>query len=284
MNITQIRNWARRYQIALFLFLLVAVQSGAAVLVSEGLIRRGFFEWSFMAKPGLALLFAWFLDGNKGFFALAKPLGHFRVHPVWYLFSIASLPFLLWISVYVHWGLYGDPNVPVRFDYYYFYTFSPGMYFSMTMMSIADELAFFGFVYARLAPRFTGLIAAQITAACWTFSYTPRLFMHSEMLADATLPFWLLHLNFMALAPICAWLYGSTKSAFLVVILQVAANFATLAMPILPVHTGTLSTYVVQSLVMGVGTIILVRMYGARHLTRSGQPLGSAPGLSPIPA
>ena len=46
--------------------------------------------------------------------------------------------------------------------------------------------------------------------------YMPRILLKSEMMADATIPPVLFVANFLTLSPICAWVYGSAKSGFLV--------------------------------------------------------------------
>lgn len=265
----QLNEWLRRYLIPVYLFLILIVQGGAAYLAREGYVRTGFFEWSFICKPAIAVMLCGLVDGKPGLKSILGPLVHWRVHVGWYLFAFFSVPVLLVLSVLAHHLIYGNP---VTFNPWAMTSFHPRMHFSITMMALADELAFFGFVYARLAPRFTGLLASQIAGIVWTLSYAPRMLMESDMMADNTMPFWALGANLMVIAPICAWVYGSTKSAFLVVVLQVAANLTTLSLPILPKHAGE-SNYYFAIAGMALGSLLLAAIYGAQHLTKSGLPL-----------
>ncbi len=259
----------RKYQILIFVVLMLAVQCGSAALVKLGIIPRGFFEWSFVVKPALALVLILIVDGSGGLSRVMKSLGRVRLSWEWYAIAFLGMPIILLASVYLHRLLTGTLHLPVHFDYWSVTGWYPKTWFLMLVMSIADEVAFFSFTYSRLAPRFTGIRAAVITAFIWALSYAPRLIMESEMLADSTMPYWVLALFFITVTPICAWVYGSTKSAFLVVLLQLIANFGTLILPILPGHTGTIWVYVTQSAIMAVVSVVLVFVYGHEHLKAS---------------
>lgn len=276
MSNSQLMDTVRKYQILIFLVAMLAVQSTAALLVNKGLLSGGWFEWSFVAKPGLALLMILLVDGHKGIMKVVRSMMKWKLHPVWYAVAFLGMPALLLVSVYVHRAFTGNLGVPVHFDPWALTGWHPRTWFSMTTMSVADEIAFFSFVYTRLAPRFTGLSASLITSVIWTLSYAPRMTMQSEMMADTSMPYWVLGANFVALAPICAWVYGSTKSAFLVVILQLAANFGTIAMPILPIHTGTNNVYLTQIGIVAIASTLIAFRFGPKYMTTT--------GLAPAPA
>lgn len=262
-------QWApilRKHQITIFVVLMLIVQCVAAAAVKLGLVRRGVFEWSFLAKPGIALALIWLVDGNSGFHSVMKSLFHVRLNWRWYVIAVLGMPAILVSTVYLHRALTGTLDVPVPYNFWSVTGWYPKMWIVMLTMCIADELAFFSFTYTRLAPRFTGLSAALVTAFIWTLSYAPRLIMESDMLADSTMPYWVLGAFFFTVAPICAWVYGSTKSGFLLVLLQLVANFGTLMLPILPGHTGTIWVYVTQSAIMAAVSGALALIYGGKSL------------------
>lgn len=196
-----------------------------------------------------------------------------RLHWGWYVVAFLGMPIILLATVYGHRLLTGTLHVPVEYNFWSVTGWYPRAWFGMTVMSIADEIAFFSFTYKRLAPRFTGIRASLITAAIWTISYGPRMTMHSDMMADSSMPYWVLGAFFFTVAPICAWVYGSTKSAFLVVVLQLVANFGTLSLPILPGHTGTNAVYLTQSAIMVFVSWVLVRIYGGKYLNVQRAPI-----------
>jgi hypothetical protein len=269
--LTRAESGLRAHPIMVFVAGTFLVQAGLGWLSTEGLVRRGWFEWSFLIKPAAALAMAYWLDGRQGVLGVARPLVRFQAHPGWYLFALTLLPAILLASVYLHRGLTGSLDTPVRFDWWAFQKPYPRMYFVIAAMSLADEIAYFGFVYTRLAPRITGLKASLWVAVCWSISYTPRIFMESEMMADSTIPLWLFILNFLTLTPICAWVYGSTKSGMLVSLSQITANFSLLVLPVMPKTAGTLAVFGIMCVLMGVVSWFLVYRYGARYLTVSGQ-------------
>jgi uncharacterized protein len=256
----------RKHQITIFVVLMLVVQCAAAAVVKAGLMPRGFFEWSFLAKPGIALALIYLVDGADGFTRVMKSLVHVRLNWRWYAIAVLGMPAILLLTVYVYKALTGTLHTPVPYNFWSVTGWYPKMWTVMLTMCIADELAFFSFTYTRLAPRFTGINAALVTAFIWTLSYAPRLIMESDMLADATMPYWVLGAFFFTVAPICAWVYGSTKSGFLLVLLQLVANFGTLMLPILPGHTGTIWVYVTQSAIMAIVSGALAVVYGPKTL------------------
>lgn len=271
-------SWAKtlqKYQILVFVVVMLSVQTTVAYLVDHQVLRKGYFEWSFLVKPGTALAIIFLLEGKDGIWDVCKSMLRIRLHWGWYAVAFLLMPAILLATVYVHRLLTGTLHVPVKYDFWSFTGWYPRTWFGMTAMSVADEVAFFSFTYKRLAPRFTGIRAAMITAAIWTISYAPRLSMDSGMMADSTMPLWVLGAFFFTVAPICAWVYGSTKSAFLVVVLQLVANFGTLSLPILPVHTGTNWVYITQSVLMAIISVLLVRIYGAKYLNVQRAPLSA---------
>jgi hypothetical protein len=265
--VTSLRRKLQEHEVLSFVIVIFLAQASLAWLASRGTIRTGYSEWSFLLKPAIAFSFAWLLGGFASVLGMIPPLARFRVGARWYLFALVVFPLILLASVYLHRLGTGRLDEEVVIDLWAIREPQLGLYLVICAISFADEVAFFGYSYTRLVKKYSAITSCVLVALAWSLSYSPRIFMQSGMMADATIPQSLFTANFLALTPICAWVYNSTKSALLVILMQVTTNLGILAIPVLPQDAGSTAPFEIKIVLMALLSAYLVFRFGSKYLT-----------------
>ncbi|MDX2051560.1 MAG: CPBP family intramembrane glutamic endopeptidase [Polyangiaceae bacterium] len=259
----------QRHPIAWFLALTMSLQYGLGILTRFSPIAQEIFEWGFSALPLVTLLVAGLTEGKPGVKGLLAPLVRWRVHPYYYLFAIFLLPGFFVLSNYVERLFQGDLSRPVPFTFWALIYPDAQLAALITCASVADEMAWFGYLFVRLQRRYSQVAASLITGVCWALWYIPML-LFSTTVADRTVPPVYFVLNFILLAPLCAWLYQSSKSALLVIAMNVIANYAYFVIPVLPQDAGGPTVFALKVLMMGLGSAFLIWLGRGKQLGAGG--------------
>lgn len=257
----------RKYDVFVFFVAVHLFHLALIWLSEEGVIATTFFELAFVFLPPAALLAAWLSRGRKGAQELMRTVLNVRVHWGWYVFAILLFPVVGVLTILISALLFGTP---LTLDWYDITSFDLRTFITITLVSVGDEVAWFSFGFSRLRERYSPAKTSLIIGIVWFLWYWPRL-IYSDMVADPSIPIPLFCLHFVALAPLCAWLYQSTKSGILLVITQVVANYAFLVMPVLPQAAHSYLPFAVKIVVMVAVTAVLVARYGKQLSYRAAQ-------------
>ena len=109
--------------------------------------------------------------------------------------------------------------------------------------------------------------AALVIGFFWAVSYIP-MWLADIWIAPGQ-PLWTVFIAYMAWSLICVWIYNSTRSAFLLALMQIASNYSYSIFLVLPHLTGetfTLSLVTIALFVMG---MVPVLIYGTHRMTDS---------------
>lgn len=248
----------RKYDVFVFFAAVHAFHLLLIWLSEEGVIRTTFFELAFLFLPPAAMLAAWLSRGRAGLRELLRTALKVRIHWGWYLFAIFLFPVVGLFSILISAALF---DTPLKLDWYDITNGDLRTFTTITLISVGDELAWFSFGFSRLRESFNAAKTSLIIGIVWFLWYWPRLYF-SDMVADPSIPVPLFCLHFLTLAPLCGWLYQSTKSGVLLVLTQVVGNYAFLVMPVLPQAAGSYMPFAVKVFVMATSTAVLVLLYG----------------------
>ena len=204
-----VRGWVERHDVVLF-FVLAFLLSWSIwplmLLNSESSPMMPF-------GPLLsALVLTTVVSGWRGIAALVKPLGRWRVHPVWYLVALPG-PFVvtglsgaaavLMGATSPGWGSYSDlPGLVTT------------ILATMVVVGLFEEPGWRGYALPRMQRDQSALRAALVLGVVWALWHLP------EMVGDAgerePIPF---ILSVVAQSVLLAWIYNSTRGSLLLVIL-----------------------------------------------------------------
>ena len=245
------------------------------------MIQQVCLTWALSGLPGLvpvmrfemlgpmisACFMIWLQYGVRRVLQTLLKLLRWKVHPIWYFHALFWLPLAAWLGVVArNWWL-GAPLF--QFPTYWGVILEIGVldHLSALLLAISEEIAWFGYGFGVLYGRFNAFFAALITGFCWGLSYVP-MWQAEIWIADGQ-PLWTVIVAYMAWALICAWIYNSTRSAFLLAFVQVASNLSYSIFLVLPHLTGetlTVELVTVALLLMG---LIVVLIHGPRHMTKA---------------
>jgi hypothetical protein len=254
-------RFLRKYDVPLFVFFCLVSPAVFGWLSSQELIRATYFEFCFLLMPVAAFGLTAITRGRGAFMDMLKSALHWRVHWGWYAVALFSIPAIQLATVLVFQALTGTLGEPLKVDWYDLTHFNAWFLIVVVAVSISDEVAWFSFTLPRMIERHNAFGASLVIGFFWFISYLPRYFL-SDMVADRTIPIPVFALSFITLAPICAWIYLSTKSGVVLVLMQVVGNYTVLTLPVLPQATGSPYTMVVKVALMGAISVALAAIYG----------------------
>ena len=253
-----VRGWVTRHQLMMF-FALAYILSWAVwplMLLNPTSTPMVAFG------PGLAaLIVAAVVAGRQGIGVLVKQLGHWRVHPLWYVIAILG-PFVMTSLAAASVVATGAPSPD-----WWVYTDWPGLLVTLAstivMVGIFEELGWRGFALPRMQRDRTALWAAIVLGVIWSLWHLPELI--SNPTEREAVPFLI---AVLAWSVVLTWIYNSTRGSLLIVILFHAAINTALRflMPTFEARYYALAWWAVagMSILAAVAVIILA---GSQRLT-----------------
>lgn len=251
----------RKYELPLFVTFSLVSPVVFGALHYARLIRSTYFEFCFVLMPVAAALLTGLTRGRPGLVDMLRDALRWRVHWGWYVVAILSTPAIQLTTVLVFQALTGQLGQPLKVDWYDLTHFNLWFLTVIVAVSISDEVAWFAFSLPRMMEKRSAFSASLILGFFWFVSYLPRYFL-SEMVADRSIPIPVFALSFITLAPICAWIYLSTKSGLVLILMQIISNYTVLTLPVLPQATGSPYTMVVKVVLMGLLSLGLAWRFG----------------------
>jgi uncharacterized protein len=212
-----VTRMVRQHPIAAFLAWFFPVGWAIAFIPYVVKLSRGVelpLEWFIVASTLLGLLvptlaITRIADGSQGSAALWERIRHVRVHAGWYGLGLLAVPA---ISLALTIAVYGLPDASAST---WLDAVAAG-FLLQTVVGFAstnlwEEVAWMGFVQARLQERYNVIVAAVITSALFTLQHVPLFVMQGSSVVILIL-FFVLAIPFRALM---AWVYNRTSSLFL---------------------------------------------------------------------
>jgi membrane protease YdiL (CAAX protease family) len=221
------QNWVRTHQLTAFLlwfftigwgiaFIPLVVQrvSNVEVPVEGFLIAATLFG---LLLPALAI--TWLTDGRSGVVALWRRAVLVRASLGWYVLAVIAVPVCALALAILVYGL------PQRTPTELLSAITMGLIvqsaIGLVTINLWEEIAWMGFVQARLQARHGIWAGVTLTAALFTLQHVP-LFVDNGPAVFIILPiFFLVAIPFRALI---AWMFNRTGSLFLVGLLHAVSD------------------------------------------------------------
>jgi membrane protease YdiL (CAAX protease family) len=268
----------RQYPVALFVAITYAIswliwsplwwtaaeRTPAAVWL---IIAGGFGPWL------AAIIVTAITAGRAGLAAWLRSLLVWRVHVGWYLVALL-LPLAFGFAAY---GLYLALGGAVPADW----QANPWLVYPIILAYVfflgggQEEPGWRGFALPHLQQRYSALVSTLILGVIWAIWHLPLFFAPGS--AQHGLPFGIYLLETMGAAFLYTWLFNSTGSVLLVMLLHAGSNAVANFIPFYAT-TGPISQLSAVVIVLWIVAALLLAIYGPKHLARRPRVTGLAPG------
>jgi membrane protease YdiL (CAAX protease family) len=221
------KNWVRTHQLTAFLLWFFTIGWGIAFipLVAQRVARVDVPVEAFLIAATLfglllpTLVITWVVDGRAGIDALWRRSVLVRAALPWYLLAVIAVPMCALALATI---VYGPPQ---RTLMELVSATVNGLLLQsaigLVTINLWEEMAWMGFVQARLQARHGIWVGVILTAALFTLQHVP-LFVDNGPAVFIILPiFFLVAIPFRALI---AWMYNRTGSLFLVGLLHAVSD------------------------------------------------------------
>ena len=177
-------------------------------------------------------------EGDAAVRALARSIVRWRLHPGWYLLSLAVFPALGSAALGLRWLAWGIaprfpelPSLPV---------FLGAGALVFVVSGLAEEPGWRGFLQPRLCARFGGIAAGLFVGCVWGLWHMTDLVMHAETF-DVH-PYYPKFLWIVGASLILGWIQAAAGgSVFLAMVGHFGGNLTFLFVPVSPWRGGDLT-------------------------------------------
>ncbi len=219
-----------------------------------------------------SLLVSWATGGRRGIEELWGRIKKWRVEPRWYLI-VFLLPVALAVLNLTAGVLFGglqlssySPLLPVAY-------FIPFFLYMLVFTGLAEEPGWRGFALPRLQSRYSAVKSSWILGVLWGVWHFPIIIYYNLAAGIPTLaliPILIgLILGIVGWTIVNTWIYNSTESVFLMIVLHGWYNTVNSYM-VLSSQNGLAQT--LSGILPWALAIILLRVYGAEHLAVKPRP------------
>ena len=307
--VVAIRNWMRRRPLVAFFVValsitwfcqilgLILAQRNALSLINEDNLLHLFDLLSLRLGPGeasalliyilgagplvAALLVTWAIGGRGGIEELWARITRWRMEPRWYLI-VFLLPVALALISLTAGVLFGglrpssySPLLPVAY-------FIPLFLYMLVFTGLAEEPGWRGFALPRLQSRYSAVKSSWILGVLWGVWHFPSIIYYNlatGMPAFALIPILIgLVLGIVGWTIVNTWIYNSTESVFLMIVLHGWYNTVN-SYTVISSQNALAQT--LSGLLPWALAIVLLRVYGGEHLAAKSRPRAdTAPQLA----
>lgn len=267
---------------------LILAQRNALSLINEDNLLHLFELLSLRLTPGeasallvyilgagplvAALLVTWASGGRRGIEELWRRITRWRVEPRWYLI-VFLLPVALALISLAAGVLFGglrpssySPLLPVAY-------FIPFFLYMLVFTGLAEEPGWRGFALPHLQSKYSAVRSSWILGVLWGVWHFPSIIYYNlatGMPAFALIPILIgLVLGIVGWTIVNTWLYNSTESVFLMIVLHGWYNTVN-SYTVISSQNALAQT--LSGLLPWVLAIVLLRVYGGEHLAAKSRP------------
>jgi membrane protease YdiL (CAAX protease family) len=221
------QNWVRTHQLTAFLAWFFTIGWGIAFipLVVQRVSNVDVPVEAFLIAATLVglllptLVMTWLVDGRSGVVALWQRAILVRASLGWYLLAVLAVPVCALALAMLVYGL--PQRTPTELLSAIVMGLIVQSAIGLVTINLWEEIAWMGFVQARLQARRGIWVGVILTAALFTLQHVP-LFVDNGPAVFIILPiFFLVAIPFRALI---AWMYNRTGSLFLVGLLHAVSD------------------------------------------------------------
>jgi membrane protease YdiL (CAAX protease family) len=210
------------------LFVLLTFILTWSVEIPAAMTRYGYLDIKFSKGsqimttliPGVvAILFSLMLGGGAGLKAFLKPIIKWRVNIYWYLFVLSIGLLLTGVSTLIFY-LFIDkkvkPDTPLNILVY--------LLILVFLSPFWEEIGWRGFLLPKLQEKYSSLKAALIIGLVWGLWHLPGILAANPYGDQSIYYFLIIFIGCFALSILQTWLFNSTKSLLICILLHDTVN------------------------------------------------------------
>lgn len=262
--------WRKR-EVWIFLCLILVVNSLFIIGINSGAIPLRLYNLGRFLLLGATLAGVVFaIRRFAGLRELVRSLSVWRVNPLWYLLALLWAPGLSIIFLAGKSLVTGEN----AFDALtYGLVTKPAIMRTVLIASFIGEIVWVAYSIGTLSKRFGTLAGSLIVGTFWTLWWVPMALFGKGIVPE--LPLGPLLVSMLGIATMCGFVYLSSGSGPVVLLLQIMVNTSFLIFPIVPTSGGE-ATYLGFSAIYLLASLTLFILFGPRPLFLRPAPISAA--------
>ena len=262
--------WKKR-EVWIFLCLIVVVNSLFIAGINSGALPLRLYNLGRFLLLGATLASVVFaIRRFAGLRELVRSLSVWRVNPLWYVLSLLWAPLIATVFLAGKSWLTGtNAFEAVTLGV----VTQPSIMRTAIIASFIGEIVWVAYSIGTLSTRFGMLAGSLIVGGFWTLWWVPMVLFGKGIVPE--LPLVPLFISMLGIATMCGFVYLSSRSGPVVLLLQIMVNTSFLIFPIVPTSGGN-ATYLGFSATYLVASVTVFVLFGPRPLFgRGGAAVGS---------
>lgn len=249
------------FQFAMIGFVFAVVPDG--MYVDDVPLAHNVFRLRVFFPIVFSTLITYYLEGTVGLKRLYGAFIHWRTSAKWYAFALSWKFIMGYIAIVLAWLVWGD---------------TPTWWLSGTLTALAthmpfivgiaivEETSWIRFAMTRMQTRYNAFWSAMIVGNCWASWYLPMNLI--DIGTPQGVPDWVFHSGVVSLTVLLIWVYNTTRSGTVLLIMQILSNMAFFLMPVLPDDSRPDHRIIAYSWVFMAVALTLILVFGTENLSR----------------
>ncbi|MBP6390166.1 MAG: hypothetical protein KA175_00455 [Flavobacteriales bacterium] len=267
------RSFVARYPVLVFVGLALAVQFAMIgfvwLTVADGLyvsdvpLAHNVFRLRVFVPILLVTYITWYLEGMEGIKNLYGTYLNWRVPAKWYALAVSWKFIMAGIAIILAWLIWDvAPDWVIQGNSWNLFTHMP----FIIGIALVEETSWIRFAITRMQMRFSAFWSAMIVGNCWATWYLPMNLI--DVGTPLGVPDIVFHSGVVSLTVLLLWVYNTTRSGTVLLVMQIVSNMAFFWVPVLP-HEG-LPDYriIAYAWVFVAVAVMLILVFGPEHLSR----------------
>ena len=270
---SHMRSFITRFPVLVFVTIALGVQFAMVgfvySMVPEGLevndvpLAHNVFRMRVFVPLLLVVLITYYLEGSRGLKHLFGAFLHWRVPAKWYALALSwkfIMGYLAIISVYVVYGGKLEWYIPdALWSLFIHMPFIVGI-------AVVEETSWIRFSLSRMQMRYSAFWSCMIVGNCWASWYLPMNLI--DIGTPLGVPDIVFHSGVVSLTVLLAWVYNSTRSGTVLLIMQILSNMAFFLMPVLPNDVVPVDRILAYAWIFVLVAVTLVLVFGPKNISR----------------
>ncbi len=269
----KMRSFVARYPVLVFVSVALAIQftmvAFVHALVPDGVSvndvpeAHNVFRLRVFVPIILVTFITWYLEGGVGLRKLFDSFFHWRAPAKWYALAVSWKFIMAFIAIALAYLVY---DLPV--DWYI-----PGKMGDLLAhmpfiigIALVEETAWIRFSLTRMQSRYNAFWSCMIVGNCWAMWYLPMNLI--DIGTPLGVPDIVFHSGVVSLTVLLAWVYNSTRSGTVLLVMQILSNMAFFIAPVLPTEVLPPHRIIMYAWVFVFVAITLIVVFGVKNLSR----------------
>ncbi|MBK8340872.1 MAG: hypothetical protein IPK99_13140 [Flavobacteriales bacterium] len=213
----------------------------------------------------LVVLITYYLEGSTGLKKLFGPFLRWRAPAKWYALAVSwkfIMGYLALIIVLVQGGAVEWVSPDNLKNLLLHMPFIVGI-------AVVEETAWIRFSMTRMQSRYSAFWSAMIVGNCWACWYLPMNLI--DIGTPLGVPDIVFHSGVVSLTVLLIWVYNTTRSGTVLLIMQILSNMAFFIVPVLPQGMNDASRIIAYGWLFVVVATTLVLVFGTKNISRRGR-------------